>query len=159
MLSLSLMFYALVVSVVTLFVVAYRDKYHSVPDEVTWGKVGFIKWIYDEHHWHTFGHFMLDFTTTVIIAVMWFSMAAYLGEYVGWFHALIFSHPIVFSFLCMLAPTALVFYQELIYDRHLWGFLGKEEHDTFDFFFDIFTHVAGGATASLLIAALLVALI
>lgn len=145
---------AILVVALTAAVTVWRDERVS---KYKLSQMGLKSYVTHDHHWHTFGHFFLDFFITVMILV-WFLMCALaLLSYTPQIALMIFKHPVAFSFLCMAPSVILVLYQELIVDGHLAGFFGKQEHDTFDFFFDLFTHFAGGATASLMLSGLLTA--
>lgn len=154
LLSLLLFLGAVVLSALTFFVVAYRDKKFSAVKLSD----GLSKWLNSSHHWHTFAHFFLDFAIVMFIGVWLIFCAMLMISVMPFLCMFVFMHPVAFAFICMTPPTIITLYQELIYDGHLKGFFGLQKHDKFDFFFDVYTRLAGGATAALLIASLLTAL-
>ena len=141
-------------------VVIYKeDKFRKNPLPE---KVGLLKWLQSSHQWHNFGHVMMDFAMTITTGIL-FTVAImglfklqnlFLLENVAlpMLRFLAF-HPILSAFSFMIPSTILTLIVEIIGDGHWRSFIGRPD-DTRDFLFDMFTHLAGGAMASLFFAAL-----
>ena len=125
-------------------------------------KIGVVKWLGQSYHWHDFGHFMVDYAITTFTAFSFVAAMAlafniktqFMVEVIG-LNLLRFlvNHPVGLAFLFAVPSTLLTLYIEIVNDGHWRAFIGKDVNWK-DFLFDLFTHIAGGVTASLFLAGL-----
>ena len=150
-----------VVSMVTYQECVFRGK--TVPGPT----LSVFRWLQDSERWHDYGHFMLEFIVTFMIglfSLMGLAMLAGVklspGPLTMYISALGFvtNCPVLFAFTLSIPSVLLALGLEIIGDGHWRSFVGKPD-DTRDFLFDVFTHVTGAFSASLLLAALNIAIV
>jgi len=142
----------------------WEDTWYSRPLPDPRKPFSIINWISASHHWHSLGHYLMDFTITTHIfafvtalAVCFLWMTGSLGNFGGWWLLGLDRSPMLYVAMTMVPACLITLVNELWNDGH-WRFIvggPAKDPEWKDFLFDLATHFVGALDAWFVILAVL----